>query len=186
MKKQQIICKIIIYLCLFIGCPKIFSQTSKDSITQKVADTTVFKKPEKLKFGCGFGINFVGGTNINVSPNLTYIISDKIEVGGGLQGSYAAIKNLQNTTTFGANVLGRYNPVKKLTTLLEFSELRVITKIDTPTEKSTDSYWDSALFAGAGYNITSKISVGAKYNFLYKEGRSVYTSPVIPFVNISF
>lgn len=176
----------MIYLCLFIGCPKIFSQTSKDSITQKVADTAVVKKPEKLKFGCGFGLNFVGGTNISVSPNLTYTISDKIAVGGGLQGSYAAIKNLQNTTTFGANLLGRYNPVKKITTLLEFSELRVSTKKDSPTEKSTNSYWDSAFFVGAGYNITSKISVGAKYNFLYKEGKSVYTSPVIPYVNISF
>ena len=143
-----------------------FSQTSKDNITQKVADTTVIKKPEKLKFGCGFGLNFVGGTNISVSPNLTHTISDKIAVGGGLQGSYAAIKNLQNTTTFGANVLGRYNPVKKITTLLEFSELRVSTKKDSPTEKSTYNYWDSALFVGAGYNVTSKISFGAKYAYI--------------------
>jgi hypothetical protein len=186
MKKQLPIWKIAICFCLLISCSKMFSQTAKDSITQKVADTTIVKEPKKLKFGCGFGLNFVGGTNISVSPNLTYNVNDKIAIGGGLQGSYAAIKNLQNTTTFGVNLLGKYNPAKKITTLLEFSQLRVSTKKDSPTEKSTNSYWDSAFFAGAGYNITNKISVGAKYNFLYKEGKSVYTSPIIPYVNISF
>ena len=186
MKNQLPFWKIMICLCLLISCPKMFSQTAKDSITRNAVDTITIKEPKKIKFGCGFGLNFVGGTNISISPNLTYAISDKIAVGGGLQGSYASIKNLQNTTTFGANLSGQYNPIKKLTLLLEFAQLRVSTKKDTPTEQSTNSYWDSALFAGAGYNITSKISVGAKYNFLYKEGESVYTSPIIPFVNISF
>jgi opacity protein-like surface antigen len=69
---------------------------------------------------------------------------------------------------------------------LEFAELRVSTKTESVSGDITNKYWDSALFAGAGFNITNKISVGAKYNFLYKEGESVYTSAVIPFVNITF
>ncbi|WP_395059736.1 hypothetical protein [Flavobacterium sp.] len=186
MNNQLSIFKITLCLVLFISSTILFSQTVKDTIQPKKADTTEVKQPKKLKFGCGFGLNFVGGTNISISPNLTYSLSDKIAIGGGLQASYAAIKNVQNTTTFGANLLGQYKPVKKIMILLEFAELNVSTKKTTPTEQSTNSYWDSALFVGAGFTITSKITVGAKYNFLYKEGKSVYTSPVIPFVNITF
>lgn len=102
------------------------------------------------------------------------------------KGSYSAIKNLQNTTTFGANIITQYSPIEKISTLLEFAELRVSTKTESVAGNSTNNYWDSALFVGAGFNITSKISIGAKYNLLYKEGESVYTSPVIPFVNITF
>lgn len=163
-----------------------FSQTYTDSITKKATDTLPLVKPKKLQFGCGFGLNFVGGTNISLSPNLTYSLNDKVALGAGIQGSYSGIKNFQNTTTVGANILGQYKPTKKIQTLLEFAQLRVSTKKDTEIDKSTRSYWDSALMVGAGYSITPKISVGAKYNLLYKEGESVYTSPIIPFVNISF
>ena len=163
-----------------------FSQTYTDTITKKATDTIPLVKPKKLQFGCGFGLSFVGGTNISLSPNLTYSLNDQLALGAGIQGSYSGIKNLQNTTPVGANILGQYKPTKKIQTLLEFAQLRVSTKKDTDMDKSTRSYWDSALMVGAGYSITPKISVGAKYNLLYKEGESVYTSPIIPFVNISF
>ena len=69
-------------------------------------------------------------------------------------------------------------------TLLEFAQLRVSTKLEIDDSKR--NYWDSALFVGAGLSVTKKITIGAKYNFLYKEDESIYSSPVIPFVNISF
>ncbi|MCJ7465673.1 MAG: hypothetical protein MUO53_03155 [Maribacter sp.] len=139
-----------------------------------------------MKFGCGFGLSFVGGTNFSLSPNLMYDVSKKVSLGGGVQESYTTIKDLQNTPTIGANIIGQYSPIEKITTLLEFAELNVSTKTETPTGKDTRKYWDSALFVGACLNITSKIAVGAKYNLLYKKDESVYTSPVIPFVNITF
>ena len=171
---------------IMVSVQTAFSQTYTDSITKNSTDTIPLVKPKKLQFGCGFGLSFVGGTNISLSPNLTYSLNDKVALGAGIQGSYSGIKNLQNTTTIGANILGQYKPTKKIQTLLEFAQLRVSTKKDTEMDKSTRSYWDSALMVGAGYSITPKISVGAKYNLLYKEGESVYTSPIIPFVNISF
>lgn len=183
--KSKLIFKSLVLIAVITFTQKSFSQEATDSI-KKIAVNTIKPAEKKLKFGCGFGLNFVGGTSISVSPNLIYKVSDKISFGSGLQGSYNAIKNLQNTTTFGANVLGFYYPSKKIQTFLEFSELRVITSTETNSIKTSNSYWDSALFVGGGYNITSKIAVGAKYNFLYKEGKSVYTSPVVPYVNISF
>ncbi|MFT3912438.1 MAG: outer membrane beta-barrel protein [Ferruginibacter sp.] len=178
-------------LCLFSYVA--FSQVKPDTtiiagndtpVTKTHTDSISEKKPKRLTFGCGFGLNFVGGTSISLSPNLNYKLSNKISVGVGIQGSYASVRDLQNTTTFGANVLGQYYPIKKILLTLEFAQLRVST--ETKATDSTRNYWDSALFAGAGYNITSKISFGAKYNFLYKKDKSVYSSPVIPFVNITF
>jgi long-subunit fatty acid transport protein len=169
--------KLILALVLILN-------TNQKSFAQ--ANDTIKQPDKKLKFGCGFGLNFVGGTSVSLSPNLTYKISEKIAIGGGLQGSYNEIKNLQNTLTFGANALVFYTPIKAIQTSLEFTQLRVKTETEINSVKTSKSFWDSALFVGVGYNITKKITIGAKYNFLYKKDESVYTSAVIPFVNISF
>ncbi|MEB8328905.1 hypothetical protein OO009_06020 [Flavobacteriaceae bacterium KMM 6897] len=181
MKIKPSILKLLIVIGIMIYSENAFSQVTNIGVIDSTA-----KEPNKLKFGMGFGLNFVGGTNISLSPNLIYNVSNKVAFGGGLQGSYSAIKDLQNTTTFGGNIITQYTPIKKITTLVEFVELNVSTKTETPTGKVSENYWDSALFVGAGLNITEKISVGAKYNLLYKEDESVYTSPVLPFVNITF
>lgn len=162
----------------------VFSQSDNDTVPKLNIDTVQVKAPNRLHVGCGYGLNFIGGTSINISPNLTYTLTDKIIFGAGIQGSFTSLKNIQSTITYGANVLVLFNPDKKILTSLEFSQLRVSTKTDA--DNTTKSYWDSALFLGAGCNITNKISVGAKYNFLYNEDKSIYTSPVIPFVNITF
>ncbi|MBL7885850.1 MAG: hypothetical protein JNJ52_03820 [Flavobacterium sp.] len=167
---------ILFCLLLFSFASLLTAQTSNDSLP----------KEKKLKFGCGFGLNFVGGTSLSLAPNLTYKVSEKISFGAGIQGSYNKVKNLQNTTTFGANLLGFYTPISNLQTQLEFAQLRVNTTTEANAVEVKNSYWDSALFVGAGYTIAKKISIGAKYNFLYDEDKSVYSSPIIPFVNIVF
>ncbi len=177
--------KIVFVLFLMSSTQQIYSQDVKEAPTKPQTDS-VQKKEKRLKFGCGFGLNFVGGTNINLSPNLTYKVNEKIAFSAGIQGSYAALKNIQNTTTYGASFSAIYLPIKQIQTSIEFVQLRVQTTNKTAPIEVTKSFWDSALFAGIGYNITKKISVGAKYNFLYKENESVYTSAVIPFVNITF
>lgn len=175
----------LILAIALIGCSfNSFAQTNEDDKQEKKADTSKVMVDKKVEFGVGFGLNFVGGTNINLSPNLTYNVSNKIAFGLGVQYNYLALKDIQTTHTYGGNLLFQYSPSQKIMTLLEFVELRVssTSEIDNITQR----FWDSALFAGAGYNITNKITVGAKYNFLYDEDESIYSSPVIPFVNISF
>ena len=169
----------------------VFSAILITSVAFSQATTVMVKDSadvvdKRLKFGCGFGLNFVGGTNIFVAPNLIYDVSNKISLGGGLQASYAGIKDVQNTTTFGFNVITQYTPAPIITTLLEFTELRVSTKTENLADNVTDKYWDTALFVGAGLNVTSNISIGAKVNLLYDSDKTVYTSAVIPFVNITF
>ena len=159
----------------------ISAQVQMDSI--KTVDNPV-EPAKKLNFGLGFGLNFVGGTSISLSPNLTYNLNDKFSVGAGLLFNYTGIKEVQKTTTIGANIIGNYYPVKKLLTTIEFAEMHVNRNMIISNTK--DEFWDSALFVGAGYQITQKISVGGKFNVLYNKDKSVYSSPFVPFVNISF
>lgn len=164
----------------------LFSVQAFSQTTTVVVEDSTEVAVKRLKFGCGFGLNFVGGTNVFVAPNLIYDVSNKVSLGGGLQGSYTGIKDVQNTTTFGFNIISQYRPVRLVTTLLEFTQLRVTTKTENLTENITDRFWDSALFVGAGLNVTNNISIGAKVNLLYDSDETVYTSAVIPFVNITF
>lgn len=162
------------------------SQETYAQVTQVTVPDSTATAEKPLKFGCGFGLSFVGGTNIGLSPHLIYSISDKFSLGAGLQGNYTSIKDLQKTFTFGGNALAQYNPIPRLSTLVEFVQLKVNTTTEAVTGDIEEDYWDTALFVGAGLNVTNKISLGAKYNLLYDSDESVYTSPIIPFVNITF
>ncbi|NNF19601.1 MAG: hypothetical protein HKN61_07455 [Flavobacteriaceae bacterium] len=176
--------KLFLCIVMLFGLINISQKAHAQVTTVQVVDSTQLEP--RLKFGCGFGLSFVGGTNISLSPNLIYLLSDKVSLGAGIQGSYTSIKDLQKTTTIGGNLIFQYNPAKRLMTLLELTQLNVSTTTEEISGDIKDSYWDTALFVGAGLNITPKISLGAKYNLLYKEDESVYTSPIIPFVNITF
>lgn len=173
--------KLFIISCLMFLSFNAVAQTQIDSL--KMVENPI-DGAKKLQFGLGFGLNFVGGTSLNLSPNLTYKINDKMSAGAGILLNYNSIKNVQTTTTAGINALFFYYPIAKLVTTAEFAEMYVSRNNKVLNVK--DNFWDSALFFGAGYQITPKISVGAKYNVLYKKDKSVYSSPVIPFVNISF
>jgi long-subunit fatty acid transport protein len=170
-------------MCFFIFLTQpIQAQIQLDSLaTVNKTDPTL---KNRLKFGLGFGVNFVGGTNLSLSPNLTYPVTKSFSIGGGLQFNYAGLKNIQKTITYGANALIYYTPVRQLLTTLEFSELHVNQNLLIANTKN--EFWESALFIGAGIQITPKISLGAKYNVLYDKNKSVYSSPVVPFINISF
>ena len=181
MKTNKNILKLLVAFSFLMFTTLGYSQTTEVT----VADST-FQKPSNWKIGIGFGLNFVGGTNISLAPNLFYNASDKVTFGVGLQYNYSGIKDLRKTSTFGGSVITMYSPIKKITTLIELAELNVSATSYTDVGKIKNNYWDTALFIGAGFNITEKISLGAKYNMLYKKDESVYTSPIIPFVNISF
>ena len=179
---KKLIFRTAIFISILFIQENVQAQIQADSLatvkTGKSADS------RKLKFGMGFGLNFVGGTNISLSPNLTYPLTQNVSVGAGLQFNYASLKNVQKTTTLGLNALFYYTPVKKILTSLEFSEMHVNRNLQFANTK--DNFWESALFVGLGYQLTTKIAFGAKYNVLYNRSKSIYSSPVIPFVNINF
>ena len=170
---------IVLATGLLVGASA-FSQNTE------IPEDSIQLKEKRLNFGLGFNLSFVGGTNIGLSPNLTYAVSDKISFGAGLQGNYISIRDVQNTLTFGGNAAFQYNPSRTISTLIEFAQLNVTRRTLFTEEETRDNFWESALFLGIGINVTNKIAIGAKYNVLYDSDESVYTSPVVPFVNVSF
>lgn len=173
---------ILLGCCFILFASSAAAQLAIDSVATVTAKDS--SHPKRLKVGLGFGLNFVGGTNLSLSPSLTYNVTKNLAIGGGLLFNYAAIKNIQKTTTFGINALVNYTPTKIILTTLEFSEMNVSSQSYISNTKN--NFWESALFLGAGLQVTPKISLGAKYNLLYNKNKSVYTSPVVPFINVSF
>ncbi|MEO6868059.1 MAG: hypothetical protein ABI168_00345, partial [Ginsengibacter sp.] len=137
--KNQIF-QLLIVVSIVFAQTNVQAQIQVDSLaTVNTGDPGI---PKKLKFGMGFGLNFVGGTNISLSPNLTYPLTQKVSVGAGLQFNYASLKNVQKTTTLGVNALLYYTPVKKILTSLEFSEMHVNRNLQFANTK--DNFWESA------------------------------------------
>jgi len=164
MKTNKSISRVLAVLLIMLSSSYAFSQDEEVAVKESTTE-----EPSKWKFGMGFGMNFVGGTNLSLSPNLTYNVSDKVAFGGGLQWNYASIKDVRKTSTIGGNLLAFYYPNKTILTLLEFQELNVNTKVETEAGEVKDSSWESALFLCL-YECNNPV---CKYFFLVKNLRKL-------------
>ncbi|MEP2279142.1 hypothetical protein, partial [Maribacter sp.] len=72
---KKLVLNITFCFIFFILTDQAFAQATNIS----VVDSAATVEP-KLKFGCGFGLSFLGGTNITLSPNLSYDVSDKFSL----------------------------------------------------------------------------------------------------------
>lgn len=50
---------------------------------------------------------------------------------------------------------------------------------------STDNFWNTALFLGAGYR-TNNATIGIRYNVLHNDNNNIYTTAFMPFVRVYF
>ena len=48
-----------------------------------------------------------------------------------------------------------------------------------------DDFWNTALFLGVGYR-SENITIGMRYNVLFKETDGIYADPYMPFVRLYF
>ena len=134
-----------------------------------------------------FGNQF---TNIFIAPQAIYQVSPKIGVGAGLNYSY--IKQNFNddftadfsSTILGGSLIGIANPVEFLQLSADFEYLRVNRNFED-SRIGNDRYWVPALFVGAGYRQDNFV-IGARYDVLYNEGRSVFQRGLQPFVRVLF
>jgi long-subunit fatty acid transport protein len=119
---------------------------------------------EKVQFGGGLGLGFgTGFTNIAVAPSAIYNVNQYFATGLGLQYNYLSQK-IQFST--------------------ELEQLRVTTSYENPAFAS-ENFWNTALFLGVGYR-TNNVTIGGRYNVLYKQDRNVYGSAFMPFVRVFF
>jgi hypothetical protein len=151
---------------------------------------------KKWRFGGGLGLGFGSGyTDIMIAPSAIYQFNEYFAAGVGLQGSYinskdrgyyySDIKQYQSWI-YGGSLIALANPIPLLQLSAELEQLRVNnTYTYRNADKWDNNFWNTALFLGIGYH-NGPVTIGIRYNVLYKEKDMVYGSAYMPFVRIYF
>jgi hypothetical protein len=169
---------------------KLFNKHRRDSLRWK-----------NFYFGGDFGLS-VGGKQIfvNISPLVGFKLSDKFSIGGGSVFQYLRtqvilidpiqgvnLKQTAQTLIYGGRGFTRLFLHKKFFAQGDFELINV--QLPT-TDGSKIRNWVPGAWAGAGYSFDIGRGMGLNlilsYNFLYKEGKSPYTSPLDVRVGIQF
>ena len=146
---------------------------------------------DKVQFGGGLGLSFGNNfTDIAVAPSGIYNFNEQFALGAGLQFNYVRSKDYYESTSYGVNLIALYSPIPQLQLSAELEQLRVNNSIDIYSQgyyygKVKDNFWNTGLFVGAGYR-TSNVTVGVRYNVLYKTDNYVYSQAWMPFIRVYF
>ena len=141
---------------------------------------------KRVQFGGGLGLGFGNGfTNITVAPSAIYNFNEYVAAGVGVQYSYVNQKGFYQSNIYGGSIITLFNPVEVIQLSAELEQLRVNTSYEPLYGGDTDNFWNTALFLGAGYR-TQNVTLGIRYNVLYKENQGVYADAFIPFIRVYF
>lgn len=139
----------------------------------------------KVQFGGGLGLSLGSGyTDISIAPSAIYNFNEYIAMGVGLQYTYASQRNFYTSNLYGGSVIALFNPIPEIQLSTELEQLRVNVSGEGQND-FTNNFWNTGLFLGAGYR-TGNITIGARYNVLYKEDKGAYSDAFMPFVRIYF
>lgn len=139
-----------------------------------------------VQFGGGLGLSVGSGyTNIMVAPSGIYNINPYVSVGLGTQYSYVKQSNLFDSHIYGGSLISLFNPIPEMQVSAELEQLRVNNTFTEFTPEIKDNFWNTALFLGAGYR-NQNVTLGIRYNVLYKEANYVYSQAWMPFVRVYF
>lgn len=160
----------------------VFEITAQDTIENKLKNDFW----EKVQFGGGLGLAFGNGySNISVAPSGIYNFNEKIALGMGLQYSYVKQNGFYQSHIYGGSLISLFNPIEKVQLSAEIEQLRVNSSFPSNIQNIKESFWNTALFLGAGYR-TNNITLGLRYNVLHKDKNNVYVDALMPFIRIYF
>ncbi|WP_163409140.1 hypothetical protein [Flavobacterium ajazii] len=177
----------IVFKSIFVILTLLFSNST---IAQQ-QNYTIDQSPnfwDKVQFGGGLGLGFGSGyTDISVMPSAIYNVNEIVSVGVGLQFGYLSSKNQYESFVYGGSLIGLVNPIPQVQLSAELEQVRVNRDFDeTPLYPSySDNFWNTALYLGAGYR-TGNVTIGARYDVLFDEDKSLYGSGFMPFVRVYF
>lgn len=141
---------------------------------------------ENVQFGGGLGLSVGGGnSNIMIAPSAIYNINEYMAAGLGVQYSYVSQQNVFNSHLYGANFISLFNPIPEAQLSVEVEQLRVNNTYTKFSPEIKDNFWNTALFLGVGYR-NQNVTLGIRYNVLYKEANNVYSQAWMPFVRVYF
>lgn len=140
----------------------------------------------RVRFGGSIGAAFgTGYTDVMIAPGALYEINEYVGVGVGLQGSYVKQRNYFSSWLYGGSVITVVNPLPQVQLSAELEQLRVNLDVDESQGNFDRNFWNTALFLGIGYR-TNNVTVGLRYNVLFKERELVYNDALMPFVRVYF
>lgn len=140
---------------------------------------------QKVQFGGGLGLSLGNRyTDISVSPSAIYNVNEYFAVGLGAQYTYVKVRNEYNSNLYGGSLITLFNPIPEIQLSAELEQLRVNVK-GVGTNNFSDNFWKTGLFLGAGYR-SGNVTIGARYNILYKENKGAYSDAFMPFVRFYF
>ena len=164
----------------------IFSMFSCYSFSQQNTSDGNFW--DRVRYGGNLGANFGNNfTSVLIAPQAIYQINQFVGVGLGLNYSYSE-RDLNRfddftSTIAGGSVIAISQPIDFLQISADFEYLNVNRNFRETT--LNDEYWVPALFLGAGYQQGNFV-IGARYDVLFNDRRSVYANGIQPFVRVLF
>ena len=120
-------------------------------------------------------------------PSAIYNVNEIVAVGVGLQFGYLNSRNYYESYVYGGSLITLVNPIPEIQLSAELEQVRVDTRYESNFNRPSysDSYWNTALYLGAGYR-TGSVTIGARYDVLYNPNKSLYGSGFMPFVRVYF
>ena len=186
MKVKRKLLNTFIFTLIFLNAANLFSQ--QDSIPKT---KSIFW--QKVQYGGGLGLAFGNGySNFSLSPTGYYHVNKMVSVGLGLSGSYVAQEsNPSNynatgfkSTIFGGSIIGLFHPIQDVQLSAEIEQLAINRKFDA-VNSSKDSFWNTAVFVGAGYR-QQNVTFGVRFNLLHANQNNIYGQSWLPFVRVMF
>jgi long-subunit fatty acid transport protein len=158
-------------LVLFLTFSQTFSQNKNDG-----SDFW-----DNVRFGGGINLNFGNNiTTIGVAPSAIYNFNDYFSAGLGANYIYSKNKLFDSAlNVYGGSLIALYNPIEDIQLSTEYEKLFL-------NQSGFESSDIDALYLGAGYSIGRNVTIGLRYDVLYKENKSVYSSAITPVFRVYF
>lgn len=142
---------------------------------------------DHVQFGGGIGASFGSDyTDVSLSPGAIYNFNEYVALGVGLSGTYVDAKDYYSSYIYGGSLIGLLTPFPQIQLSTELEQLRVNNTYDLPSGGNVkDNFWNTALYLGAGFR-SGNVTLGVRYNILFKKNENVYSEAFMPFVRFYF
>ncbi len=170
--------KVVVIICVltfFSG----FAQNDDDTdIVQQLPAPTFW---DNVRFGGGLGFAFGNNnTTINVSPSAIYDFQNGFALGLGVGYLYSKLDAI-NSNVISPGAIALYNPAQEIQLSAEFEQLFISQKFGSNSFK----YNYPAFYLGLAYR-TGWAAFGVRYDVLYDERDSIFSSPFTPIIRFYF
>jgi hypothetical protein len=141
---------------------------------------------DRVDVGGGFGMSISSDyTDITIAPSAIYNFNNYFALGTGLQYSNLKEKNYYSSHVYGGSLIGLFSPIEEAQISLELEEANVNTKYLDLGDNVKKSFWNTALYIGAGYR-QDNVTIGGRVNVLFDKDKDIYGSAFMPFVRVFF